>query len=321
MATESAVTPDRAHPFTAGEDFCLVHNGSLSNPYGVRRMLEPQGIHFDTDNDTEAACRFLEWRLREGDDAAGRTAKGLRRTRRFLHVPDGHIDANSRLIRDPFACKPAVVAETDDYVAIASEFRSLAHSARYQACQSLRTCTRGDVCMESVIFRPGESDGPRGQPVSCTMHGETLEGQAGDGRLAERRAQPGGRRGCPGSSPDRRTRRLLRGRHEQTRDDRSFDGSAGTGVAENMMSGKVHVKGFASNGAGASAHGGLLVIDGDAGLRCGISLKGGDIVVGGSVGSFSAFMAQAGRMVICGDAGDALGDSLYEAVLYVRGSK
>ncbi|MHB8920230.1 MAG: GltB/FmdC/FwdC-like GXGXG domain-containing protein [Halothiobacillus sp.] len=96
-------------------------------------------------------------------------------------------------------------------------------------------------------------------------------------------------------------------------------GSAGTGVAENMMSGKVHVKGFASNSAGASAHGGLLVIDGDAGLRCGISLKGGDIVVGGSVGSFSAFMAQAGRMVICGDAGDALGDSLYEAVLYVRG--
>ncbi len=100
----------------------------------------------------------------------------------------------------------------------------------------------------------------------------------------------------------------------------TVNGSAGTGVAENMMSGRVHVKGFASNGAGASAHGGLLVIDGDAGLRCGISLKGGDIVVGGSVGSFSAFMAQAGRMVICGDAGDALGDSLYEAVLYVKGS-
>ena len=100
----------------------------------------------------------------------------------------------------------------------------------------------------------------------------------------------------------------------------TISGSAGTGVGENMMSGKVHVKGFASNGAGASAHGGLLVIDGDAGLRCGISLKGGDIVVGGSVGSFSAFMAQAGRMVICGDAGDALGDSIYEAVLYVRGN-
>jgi glutamate synthase domain-containing protein 3 len=97
-------------------------------------------------------------------------------------------------------------------------------------------------------------------------------------------------------------------------------GNAGPGAAENMMSGRVHVKGFASMAAGASAHGGLLVIDGDASLRCGISLKGADIVVGGSVGSFSAFMAQAGRIVICGDAGDALGDSLYEAVIYVRGS-
>jgi glutamate synthase domain-containing protein 3 len=96
-------------------------------------------------------------------------------------------------------------------------------------------------------------------------------------------------------------------------------GNAGPGVAENMMSGRVEVSGFASGGAGASAHGGLLVIRGDAGLRCGISLKGADIVVGGDVGSFSGFMAQAGRMVICGDAGDGLGDSLYEAVIYVRG--
>jgi methylamine---glutamate N-methyltransferase subunit B len=96
-------------------------------------------------------------------------------------------------------------------------------------------------------------------------------------------------------------------------------GNAGPGVAENMMSGTVRVKGFASVSAGASARGGLLVVEGDCGLRCGISLKGGDIVVGGSVGSFSMFMAQAGRLVVCGDAGDALGDSLYEAVIYVRG--
>jgi glucosamine 6-phosphate synthetase-like amidotransferase/phosphosugar isomerase protein len=77
MATESAVTPDRAHPFTAGEDFCLVHNGSLSNPNGIRRMLEPRGIRFETDNDTEAACRFLEWRLREGDDLETALQKGF----------------------------------------------------------------------------------------------------------------------------------------------------------------------------------------------------------------------------------------------------
>lgn len=126
MATESAVTPDRAHPFTAGEDFCLVHNGSLSNPNGVRRMLEPRGIRFETDNDTEAACRFLEWRLREGDTLEEALKKGFDALDGFYTFLMGTPDALA-LIRDPFACKPAVVAETDDYVAIASEFRSLAH--------------------------------------------------------------------------------------------------------------------------------------------------------------------------------------------------
>jgi glutamate synthase domain-containing protein 1 len=126
MATESAVTPERAHPFTAGEDFCLVHNGSLSNPYGIRRMLEPRGIHFETDNDTEAACRFLEWRLREGDDLEVALQKGFEELDGFYTFLMGTPDKLA-LIRDPFACKPAVVAETDDYVAIASEFRSLAH--------------------------------------------------------------------------------------------------------------------------------------------------------------------------------------------------
>ncbi len=126
MATESAVTPDRAHPFTAGQDFCLVHNGSLSNPNGIRRMLEPRGIHFETDNDTEAACRFLEWRLREGDDLELALQKGFEELDGFYTFLMGTPDKLA-LIRDPFACKPAVVAETDDYVAIASEFRSLAH--------------------------------------------------------------------------------------------------------------------------------------------------------------------------------------------------
>jgi amidophosphoribosyltransferase len=126
MATESAVTPDRAHPFTAGEDFCLVHNGSLSNPYGIRRKLEPLGIHFDTDNDTEAACRFLEWRLREGDELEAALQRGFDELDGFYTFLMGTPDKLA-LIRDPFACKPAVVAETDDYVAIASEFRSLAH--------------------------------------------------------------------------------------------------------------------------------------------------------------------------------------------------
>lgn len=125
MATESAVTPDRAHPFTAGEDFCLVHNGSLSNPYQIRRRLEPLGIGFDTDNDTEAACRYFEWRMREGDDLETAIHKGFEALDGFYTFLMGTGDKLA-LVRDAFACKPAVVAETDDYVAISSEFRSLA---------------------------------------------------------------------------------------------------------------------------------------------------------------------------------------------------
>jgi glutamate synthase domain-containing protein 3 len=98
------------------------------------------------------------------------------------------------------------------------------------------------------------------------------------------------------------------------------DGSAGPGVAENMMSGTVVVKGDASQYAGATGRGGLLVIEGNASSRCGISMKGIDIVVKGRIGHMSAFMAQSGNLVVLGDAGDALGDSIYEARLFVRGA-
>ena len=97
-------------------------------------------------------------------------------------------------------------------------------------------------------------------------------------------------------------------------------GSAGPGVAENMMSGTVVIEGDASQYAGATGNGGTLIIKGNASSRCGISMKGIDIIVHGNIGHMSAFMAQSGNLVVCGDAGDALGDSLYEARLFVRGS-
>lgn len=100
----------------------------------------------------------------------------------------------------------------------------------------------------------------------------------------------------------------------------NIKGSAGPGVAENMMSGTVIIDGDASQYAGATGHGGLLVIKGNASSRCGISMKGIDIVVHGNIGHMSAFMAQSGNLVVCGDAGEALGDSIYEARLFVRGS-
>lgn len=97
-------------------------------------------------------------------------------------------------------------------------------------------------------------------------------------------------------------------------------GSAGPGTAENMMSGTVIVEGDASQYAGATGNGGTLIIKGNASSRCGISMKGIDIIVHGNIGHMSAFMAQSGNLVVCGDAGDALGDSIYEARLFVRGS-
>ena len=126
MATESAVTPENAHPYTAGEDWCLVHNGSLSNPYSLRRKLEPLGIVFDGDCDTEAACRWLEWRMREGDTLEEALTRGFDALDGFYTFLMGTSDALA-IVRDGFACKPALVAETDDWVAIASEYRSLAH--------------------------------------------------------------------------------------------------------------------------------------------------------------------------------------------------
>jgi amidophosphoribosyltransferase len=125
MATESAVTPENAHPYTAGEDWCIVHNGSLSNPYSIRRKLEPLGIRFDGDCDTEAACRYMEWRMREGDDLEQAIHAGFAAFDGFYTFLMGTRDKLA-IVRDAFACKPAIVAETDDYVAIASEFRSLA---------------------------------------------------------------------------------------------------------------------------------------------------------------------------------------------------
>ena len=126
MATESAVSPAHAHPFTAGEDFCLVHNGSLSNPYMLRRKLEAQGLTFETDNDTEAACRFIEWRLRRGDTIHQALEAAFIELDGFYTLLIATAGSMT-LVRDAFACKPAVVAETDQYVAISSEFRSLAH--------------------------------------------------------------------------------------------------------------------------------------------------------------------------------------------------
>ena len=125
MATESRVTTEHSHPFSPGLDLCLVHNGSLSNHNRLRRELRREGISFGTDNDTEVAAGYLTWRLREGASIEEALESCLSALDGFYTFAVGTRDGFA-VLRDPFACKPAVLAETDDWVAMASEFRAIA---------------------------------------------------------------------------------------------------------------------------------------------------------------------------------------------------
>lgn len=126
MATESAVTTEGAHPFNTGDDLCLVHNGSLSNHHRLREWLQRHaGMGFQTDNDSEVAAAYLTWRLREGDSLSQALEAGLKDLDGFYTFAVGTRDGFS-VVRDPIACKHAIMAETDDWVAIGTEYRALA---------------------------------------------------------------------------------------------------------------------------------------------------------------------------------------------------
>jgi amidophosphoribosyltransferase len=125
MATESAVTTNGSHPFATGPDTCLVHNGSLSNHNQLRRFLIRHGETFQTENDTEVAAGFVAWRIREGDSLDLALKKALTELDGFYTFAIG-IKEGFAILRDPIACKPAVIAETDDWVAMSSEYRALA---------------------------------------------------------------------------------------------------------------------------------------------------------------------------------------------------
>lgn len=125
MATESAVTTLGAHPFSTGSDQCLVHNGSLSNHNGIRRQLIKDGMHFETENDTEVAAAYLTWRMHQGLNLGEALKSTLDDLDGFFNFVVGTKDGFG-VVRDPIACKPAVMAETDDYVAFGSEYRALA---------------------------------------------------------------------------------------------------------------------------------------------------------------------------------------------------
>ena len=125
MATESRVTTEGSHPFSTGFDLCLVHNGSLSNHNRLRQSLRRAGIDFQTENDTEVAAGYLAWRLREGASLEQALEGCLEDLDGFYTFAVGTADGFA-VLRDPIACKPAVLAETDDWVAMSSEWRAIA---------------------------------------------------------------------------------------------------------------------------------------------------------------------------------------------------
>jgi len=125
MATESRVTTEGSHPFSTGRDLCLVHNGSLSNHNRLRDNLRREGLSFATENDTEVAAAYLTWRLHEGDTLEAALESCLEALDGFYTFLVGTADGFA-VLRDPIACKPAVLAETDDWVAMASEYRAIA---------------------------------------------------------------------------------------------------------------------------------------------------------------------------------------------------
>lgn len=124
MATESAVTTDGAHPYTTGRDQCLVHNGSLSNHNSLRRMLVREGLQFETENDTEVAAGYLSWRMREGDTLTAALESCLDDLDGFYTFVVG-TEIGFAVLRDPVSCKPAIMAETNEWVAFGSEYRAL----------------------------------------------------------------------------------------------------------------------------------------------------------------------------------------------------
>ena len=124
MATESRVTTAGSHPFSTGFDLCLVHNGSLSNHNRLRASLRREGIEFQTENDTEVAAGYLAWRMREGASLEDALEGCLEDLDGFYTFAVGTADGFA-VLRDPIACKPAVLAQTDDWVAMGSEWRAI----------------------------------------------------------------------------------------------------------------------------------------------------------------------------------------------------
>ena len=157
MATESAVTTMGAHPFNTGSDQCLVHNGSLSNHNSLRRKLRREGIHIETENDTEVGAAYLTWQMQNGATLGEALQSSLDDLDGFFTFVVGTKDGFG-VVRDPIACKPAVMAETDQYVAFGSEYRALVNLAGHRKRPRLGARTRNRLFLVAQRGTPSSSE-------------------------------------------------------------------------------------------------------------------------------------------------------------------
>ena len=300
MATESAVTTAGSHPFATGADLCLVHNGSLSNHNRLRENLKREGLEFQTENDTEVAAAYMTWKLRQGASLKQALEDGIKDLDGFYTFCVGTHDGFA-VVRDPIACKHAVLAETDDWVAMATEY------PRHRASAGRRRCAEsGSRRRKRSITGAATHDRDRSRRkkacagVNSRLH--ALPKDTNERHWLIRNPQGQHAIACGLDAPmhgrDQGPCRLLLRRHEQAgRDHRPWP-CRRRRCREHDVGHRAGQRQCQSESAGATGNGGLLVIEGDASSRCGISMKGIDIVVGGSVGHMSAFMAQRGNLVV-----------------------
>ena len=218
-------------------------------------------------------------------------------------------EAGFGVLRDPIACKPAVMAETDRWVAFGTEYRALVDLPGVESGARVGAGAGDAVSVGTALMPTVDLAGTPLRELNAALHRLAPDTNETHWRVLNPRGRHAVAAGIDAPVTveiDGHVGYYCAGMNKHATV--IVHGNAGQGVAENMMSGQVRVKGDASQAAGATGCGGLLVIDGNASARCGISMKGIDIVVKGSVGHLSAFMAQAGNLVVLGDAGEALGD-------------
>ena len=310
-----------AHPFSTGVDECLVHNGSLSNHNNLRRELKREGRIFETENDTEVAAAYLTAQMDKGLSLGDALEKSLDDLDGFYTFVVGTRDGFG-VLRDRIACKPAVLAETDRYVAFGSEYRALVGLARHRKRQGLGARTRDRVFLGTLIMPTVDLATTDLRELNQALH-ELSEGtnETHWEILNPARGSRGrGRRERAGRDRRAGQRRLLLRRHEPAGQDHGARfGRTGRGREHDVRRG--HREGRCQPVCRRHRQGRPA---GDRG-QCLVALRHFD--EGHRYRRARATSAicrpswrRPGNLVVCGDAGDALGDSIYEARLFVRGS-